>query len=156
MSTKLIRDQIYNILNAMTAVSGTKKTTMNHIPQNVQEFEGYVFRIFMRSSTNSIITGYPTRTESQTWIIQLYSPRLAIDTDITENNMYDYRDAVLNEFQNNDGLVYSGSSVSSVSISNTLIRGDGFTWGTTEFFSPNGEQRYKWECNLNLDGEIPC
>lgn len=148
-STKAIRNQIYDILNNMTAVSGTTKTTANHIPRKVADYEGYIFRIRMVTGTNK--KPYrEIRLETHNWIIELFSPPYDIGFyDEKENHMYDYRDAVFSEFDNNKTLEYESASLSGVT--NALIGDDRFTWGDTEW-----GMRYKWQCTLSLENRVSC
>lgn len=148
-SSKAIRNRIYNILNDMTAVSGTTKTTANHIPQAIADYEGYVFRVRMPNSRNTR-QAREARNEAHTWLIELFSPPLNIGFyDEKEDDMYDYRDAVLNEFERKTRLVYEGATLTGVD--SAVIPDDRFTWGDSEFGF-----RYKWQCTLNLENRVIC
>ena len=151
-TTKAIRDRIYNLLNNMAAISGTTKTTAQYIPQNVQDFEGYVFRVRMTGASPITRPYRESRTEPQSWEIELFSPSVNIGfSDAKENAMYDYRDAVLDAFQRLTSLQLNDSGV--VGVSGALITSDRFTWGTSEFFET---LRYKWQCTLSLTNEVIC
>ena len=148
-TSKAIRDRIYNILNDMTAVSGTAKTVAKHIPHAMADYEGYVFRVRMQVAT-SAKQSYEIRNESPQWLIELFSPSINIGFyDEKEDDMYDYRDAVYSEFHNNTILEYSGAGL--VGINKAIIRDDRFTWGDTEF-----GLRYKWQCTLVMENKQSC
>ena len=148
-TSKEIRNRIYNILNDMTAVGGTAKTVAKHIPHAMADYEGYVFRVRATNSLNSR-QSRETRNENQTWLIELFSPKINIGFyDEKEDNMYDYRDAVIAEFERKTRLTYGGASLTGVG--SALIPDDRFTWGDTEF-----NLRYKWQCTLNLENRVIC
>lgn len=148
-SSKEIRNRIYNILNDMTAVSGTTKTVANRIPHAIADYEGYVFRVRLVSSSNTRVSR-EVRNEQQSWLIELFSPKINLGFyDEKEDDMYDYRDTVLDEFQLKTSLGYNGLEMSGVSKSS--IQDNRFTWGDTEF-----NFRYKWQCTLNVESKQSC
>lgn len=148
-ATKSARDAIITILSNMTAVTNTKKTVMKRIRSNAQDYEGYIFRVRMRSSANTLVIDLNTRTMTEQWLIELFSPKTGTGNEADkEDAMYDYRDKVLDTFQSEQDL--GGTN----GVTYTLITGETVVWQSDETL--DGNPRSKWTFALETERTETC
>ena len=140
MATKDIRDRIVTLLETV-AVSGLVLTVAPVVPRNAAPYEGYILYTQMGGTTvarnsDSMVT------ETQTWLIRVWSPQLGLGWDSKrEDAMYNLRDAVLAVFCKRislDGLV---------SVMGSQVVSDRFSI-PSEFAE---DVRALWECTLQVN-----
>ncbi len=148
IATKAVRDGIVTILTGISAISGTKKVTMKRVMSNVQDYEGYAFRVRLRGSANSLASA-DIRNISEQWAIEVWSPKTGLGNEAQkEDEMYDYRDLVLATFMANQDLS------DMVSVSGSMIVSDSVIWQSDETL--DGNPRSKWTFNLQIDRQEAC
>lgn len=148
IATKAVRDGIITILSNITAVSGTKKVVMKRVRSNVQDYEGYAFRVRLRSSVNSLASA-DIRNILETWLIEVWTPATGLDNEaLKEDEFYDYRDLVLSAFMSNQDLD------DMLSVSGSMITSDAIVWQVDE--SLDGKARSKWTFNLEVQRTEVC
>lgn len=148
-ASKAVRDSIVTILSNMTAVSDTKKTVMDSLRSSAQDWEGFIFRVRMRSSVSALVIDQSTRTMTEQWLIELWSPKTGLGNESKkENQMYDYRDKVMDTFQSNQNLSNTNG------VTYALVTGDNVIWQSDE--SLDGNPRSKWTFALQIERTETC
>lgn len=108
--TKDTRDRLYNIFNAMTAVSDTVFTVQPRLTSKAADYEGYIIRIRLVNGVESWQAVKTNRDDLQTWQIELFSKKTGLGLSANvEDAIYDYLDLISNTLQSNPYLYLNGN-----------------------------------------------